>query len=224
MFCQSPKIKWKKMPFKKANQLYNLGKVTGGAIDPTEQELWPEEEPAYFVHEGDVVANGPAIFGAEDDEDVTAYVIAGDLKVNGPLIVLQGDYCAVLMVTGSVTCTDCLVGEEGNLVVGGRLTVANTLATSLTQMGSLYAGELVAADWLEMRDTGLVKFGRTPTARVRYPQPMASGAWPPVHRTEGSSALDFSQASPAKLSLAIDGDLIWNIKDAMIEGSPIFTR
>ncbi|AKU94914.1 hypothetical protein AKJ09_01578 [Labilithrix luteola] len=221
MFCESPKIKWKKLPFKKANKLYNLGNVTGGAIDPTEQEIWPEEEPAYFIHEGDVVSNGPAIFGAEDDEDATAYVIVGDLKVNGPLIVFQGDYCGVLMVTGSVSCTDCLVADEGHLVVGGRLSVTNTLTTSLGQMGALYAGELVSTDWLETRDTGLVKFGKAPTARFRYLDPMKLGSWPPSRRTEGSSTIDFTHASPAKVLVEADHRLLWNIKDAMIAGKPI---
>lgn len=208
-------LKWKKLAFKKANATYDLAKITSGAVDPVSQSFWPDDAPSYRVYQGDVAVKGAAEFGGDDaEEDGTAFVITGDLKVDGPLIVFQGDCNAIFVVMGSVTCSDCLVAEDGALVVAGSFKSAGTLATRLTQMGVLsVSGDASAANWLEASGQGLVRFARGVEARLSY---VGSKTF---NRSEGSSEIDFTTASPAEL--AVSNNLPWSIKEAMIAGAQI---
>lgn len=133
-----------------------------------------------------------------------------------PLIVFQGDLCAILVVTGNVICRDCLVAEEGALVVGGSLTVAGTLATKLAQMGALcVAGKVKATTWLETSSHGIIKVGQQPEATLLQ---QVSG-WPTLYRTEGSSKIDWSNALPAQI--LAPGEMPWSLRDAMLGNGPI---
>lgn len=236
MFCEHKAIKWKKVSAKKARQTYVIEERSQGLIDP--EENFPEEPSHYFVATGDIVIDGPIGFGAEDDDDATVYVIDGNLTVRGPLSATQGDFYGVLLVTGSVTCEDFESMWDGQVVIGGGLTVSRLMVTNLGDAGVLVVrGPVSAGTWLEISGRGSIDLSGPAKGRMlrgpgeEFPEgstgldedgnpldPDEDDA--PHHMFDASTASD---ASTALLPEFIeDGEIDADaLRDAIREGRPV---
>lgn len=216
MFSTVPHIKWKKVGFEKANEAYCFEEAHDGMAA---EESFPEDEPDFMVFEGDVVVDGTAGFGAEDDEDCTLFVIDGNLTVRGTLSVAQGDFEGFLYVTGDIACDDCVVLTDAHLSVGGSLIVKNLLVTDLSDMGTLFVKKgLQAGTWADGSPRATIKLGAKPSARMlctpgTAPRAGESFTFDPAGAGDPASVL-----LPAFVSDgAIDG---WAIRKALLAGTP----
>lgn len=158
------KLKWKAVPFEEASEKYSIEEVTLDQLD----DLFPDDPEHFHVHKGDVVAEGPFVVGyVYEEDDLTVYVIDGDLTIDGPLVFRQADAYAALFVTGNLTCTNAYVAWDAQLFVGGSMTVTGLLATYITDAGHFsIKGSLSAGHWLEAGDRGCFEIGKKPKARL----------------------------------------------------------
>ena len=226
MFIETPQIKWKKVAFEKANEAYDFERAFNGS-DP--EESFPDDAPAFMVYKGDVTVDGPASFGAEDDDDCTLFVIDGNLVVRGPLSVAQGDFEGFLYVTGDVVCDTCLCLEDAHFSVGGSLKVKDLLVTVLSDMGSMFVRKsLIAGAWLEGCPRSDIRLGAKPDARLLcMPGTAARGADPGYDHADALRlSFDPTAAEDASAALlpefvndgSIDG---WAIRKAVLAGKPV---
>lgn len=149
-----------------ATERYDIGAASNGSWDDLDARF-AEEPECFFVHQGDVTAEGPLVMGNGPDESVdTVYVIDGDLTVNGPMRFMSMDVYTPLYVTGSITARDLLCLWDCNLIIGGSLTVGGLLMTELTDWGTLVVrGATSARAWLEWSDRGEVTLAHDLKAR-----------------------------------------------------------
>lgn len=188
--------RWESVPLSEAAERYDIAEASDDNVEDLE-DLFGEEPEHFFVHQGDLVINGPLSIGndPESAED-TVYVIDGDLTVNGPMRFLNADVYTPLYVTGSVTAHHLLCLSDSNLFIGGSLTVGGLLMTELSDMGMIVVHGTASADaWLETWDRGDVTFiGDLKTRRLRLPD---------AHYLESAASDD---AADVLLPEFLDGD------------------
>ncbi|MFD7841932.1 hypothetical protein ACFV4K_03185 [Nocardia sp. NPDC059764] len=163
---------WESVPLSEAVKRYDIGKASDNHVEDLE-DLFEEEPECFFVHQGDLIVDGPLSIGNDPGlaED-TVYVIDGDLTVDGPMRFLNGDVCTPLYVTGSVTARHLMCLLDSNLFIGGSLTVGGLLMTEFSDMGMLAVhGAATAGAWFEAGDRGEVVFlGDVKAPRLRVPE------------------------------------------------------
>jgi hypothetical protein len=157
-------LKLEKVPFEDASENYTLDGITDDELS----DLFPDDPEHFHVHVGNVTVDGPMVVGYDSDkDDLTVYVIEGDLTVHGPLVFQQADAYAALFVTGNVTCDDAYIAWDAQLFVGGSMTVKGLLATYITDAGHFsIKNSLAAGSWLEAGDRGCIEIGKKPAARL----------------------------------------------------------
>jgi hypothetical protein len=164
MFDKKLKLKLEPVPFEDAAEEYSLEGITHDELS----DLFPDDPEHFLVHKGNVVVDGPMKVGYEHGKDeLTVYVIDGDLTINGPLVFQQADAYAALFVTGNLTCDNAYIAWTAQLFVKGSMTVKHLLATYIEDAGHFSInGSLGAGSWLECGDRGCFEIGKKPKARL----------------------------------------------------------
>ena len=158
------KLKLEAVPFEDASEQYSLDGISLDELG----DLFPEDPEHYLVHKGNVTVDGPMLVEyRHGKDDLTIYVIDGDLTIHGPLLMKNSDAYAALYVTGNVTCDNAYIAWDAQLFVAGSMTVKGLLATYLTDAGHFsIKGSLGAGSWLECGDRGCLEIGKQPKARL----------------------------------------------------------
>lgn len=151
---------WTRTPL--ADAAFDLCAATHDSV--AWEDAFGEVPEFLMVHRGSVEIAGPVELDgwrAEDGARQTAYIIDGDLDLAGLLVFSQSDICTTLWVTGNVTVGRLVLAGSAMLIVGGSLTVTETLLTGLGDAGHLIVdGLLTAPVWIDLgRGRGSIELG-----------------------------------------------------------------
>lgn len=236
MFDRKLRLTFEKVPFDEANEAYPLEGISYDELG----DLFPDDPEHFLVHQGNVVVDGPMKVGfVHGKDDLTIYVIDGDLTINGPLVFQQADAYAGLYVTGNVTCDSAYIAWTAQLFVRGSMTVKHLLATHIEDAGHFsIAGSLTAGSWLELGDRGAFELGTKPNARLlrvgehRYYVfgPYASKDEAPVEVEEDGQKFGFSPKQAVSVKGILHPSLLEGEEDvatsklakAILDGKPLF--
>ena len=143
---------WKKVPFEEGGDAFDYMAATNDSV------AWEDNfgmEPSHLmVHEGDVGVAGPiALDGwkAAKDSQQTAYIVDGNLDVDGSIVFSQSDIMTTLWVTGSMKAKRIACMGTAVLIVNGSLEIGDILITDLEDAGHLIVhGSLAVPTWIDL--------------------------------------------------------------------------
>ncbi|HEX7666757.1 MAG TPA: hypothetical protein VF407_19650 [Polyangiaceae bacterium] len=112
-------------------------------IGASAQDLFGEE-PATFVHEGDVVLDGPTLLEAQGNG---VFVVDGSLTIDGAFTFYGADAYTVLVVTGDLRAAHFQQAQDTQLVVLGETKIDGLLSLDLSDAGfALFRGPVTSRD------------------------------------------------------------------------------
>lgn len=138
-------IEWEEIPFSYANldKKFIFDNYTDERI--CMEDVFPGDSPDFYYYKGDVLLKGGLKFGQGNSHSY--YIIDGNVKIDGSLIVQSWDYHKALYITGSLEAKNLFTESESFLIVGKETTIKNLIYHDLSHAGQNYfKGTVTAKD------------------------------------------------------------------------------
>jgi hypothetical protein len=141
---------WKSIATEDALETYPFDDIVDGEIGL--DDLFGETPEKVRVHRGSLSAAAVELDGWKaGKQGNTLHIVDGDLTVAGHFLFAQDDITTTLWVTGDLIVSRLACLSSAVLIVGGTLTVCDTLVTNLEDAGWLIAPkQVLVARWIDL--------------------------------------------------------------------------